>query len=56
MYAVIHADSGKEISYHETVAEAIEMIGIYECGDRRENDYEPDRYDWKPVAEYEKQN
>lgn len=49
MYAVIYKDSGTELSYHQTTQEAIDMIAVYEMGDRRENDYDPDRYDWKPV-------
>ncbi len=51
MYAVIHKDSGMEISYHETVEEAIKMISVYENADGVEGQYTPDIYDWKPIGE-----
>lgn len=53
MYAVIHKNSGKEISYHETVEECIRMIGVYENADGVVGEYAPDSYDWKPVEEAE---
>ena len=51
MYAVIHKDSGKEISYHDTVDECIRMIAIYENADGVEGTLVPDSYDWKPVED-----
>lgn len=51
MYAVIHTDSGKEISYHNTVQEAINMIAIYENADGVKRNLVPGAYDWKPMDE-----
>lgn len=51
MYAVIHKDSGKEISYHESVAECLRMIAVYENADGVEGNFVPGSYDWKPVED-----
>jgi len=50
-FAVIHTDSGAELSYHETAQAANEAIDIYETIDRREGTYAPEQYDVKPVGE-----
>lgn len=41
----------EEISYHETVEEAIRMISVYENADGTEGNYTPGNYDWKPIAD-----
>lgn len=51
MYAVIHKESGEEISYHDTVEETIRMIAIYENADGVEGLYVPDAYDWKETTD-----
>ena len=46
MIAVIHRESWKEISYHETTAEALIAIDSYERIDKMEGTFEPNKYDW----------
>jgi len=38
-----------EISYHDSVEEALHMIAVYENADGVEGIYVPDTYDWKEV-------
>lgn len=51
MYAVIHKDSGQEISYHDTVQECLRMISVYENADGVTGELIPDSYGWKPVED-----
>lgn len=44
--AVIHKDSGEQISYHATVEKALIAIHNYERLDKMDGLYEPDKYDW----------
>ena len=44
--AVIHRDSRKRISYHETVQEALDMIADYELLDTAQFGASDD-YDWE---------
>lgn len=44
--AVIHKDSGEQISYHATVEKALIAIHNYERLDKMDGLYEPNKYDW----------
>lgn len=44
--AVIHRDSGEQISYHPTVEKALIAIHNYERIDKMDGLYERDKYDW----------
>lgn len=47
MIAVIHRESGKEISYHKTINEAIIAIHNYQRIDHMDGTFEPNKYEWK---------
>ena len=51
MYAVIHKDSGGELSYHNTLKGAQTAVAMYNHIDWYERNYDPDQYDIIPIGD-----
>ena len=46
-YEVYHTDSLVGLSYHDSISEALEAIGMYERIDQANGTYAENTYDWR---------